>query len=52
MIQIDMDMPDNCLDCPFKDFGDVCVVMGEESMKYGTFSDMKENCPLMEVENE
>ena len=47
-----MDMPDNCLDCPFKDFDDVCVVIGEkESAKYETFSEMKENCPLVEVDN-
>lgn len=51
MIQIDMDMPDKCLDCPFKDFDDVCVVMGEkESMKYETFQEMKDNCPLVEVD--
>ena len=45
MIQIDMEMPMDCMECPLKDEYGVCVLIGIFVPNYGRFP----ACPLIEV---
>ena len=46
MIQIDMPMPMDCVECPMYDEYGECIFLGTFAAKYGRLPD----CPLREVE--
>lgn len=45
MIQIDMEMPENCQECPMYDEYGECLFLGTFAAQYGRLPD----CPLREV---
>ena len=46
MIQIDMPMPSDCVECPMYDEYGECIFLGTFAAQYGRLPD----CPLREVE--
>ena len=51
MIQIDMDKPDTCMVCRFRDAGDFDCLLNPESNRYATYEEQYEHCPLIEVKD-
>lgn len=51
MIQIDMDMPDTCTVCRFRDTWDFGCLLNPESNRYATYEEQYEHCPLTEVKD-
>ena len=50
MIQIDMDKPSSCTECPMCSYeDDACLLM---TSIYRTWSEQYSYCPIEEVENE
>lgn len=51
MIKIDMDKPDACLVCKFRDLDGLDCLLNVESNRYATHEEQYEHCPLIEVED-
>lgn len=51
MIQINMDKPDTCTVCGFRDVGDWDCQLNPESNSYITYGEQYEHCPLIEVKD-
>ena len=51
MIQINMDMPDNCMACKFRDLDGLDCLLNPESNSYATHKEQYEHCPLIEVKD-
>lgn len=51
MIQIDMNKPDTCTVCRFRDVGDLDCLLNPESNDYDTYEEQYEHCPLIEVKD-
>ena len=51
MIQINMDMPDNCMACKFRDLYGLDCLLNPESNRYATHEEQYEHCPLTEVKD-
>ena len=51
MIQINMDMPDNCMACKFRDLDGLDCLLNPESNEYMTFEEQYKHCPLIEAKD-
>lgn len=51
MIQIDMDKPDSCSVCKFKDLARLDCLLNPESNRYATHEEQYKHCPLIEVKD-
>ena len=51
MIQINMDKPDDCSSCKFKDLDSLDCILNPESTGYITLGEQYDNCPLIEVKD-
>ena len=51
MIQINMDMPKDCMHCIFRDLEGLDCLLNPESNNYPTHSEQHEHCPLIEVKD-
>ena len=51
MIQINMDKPDDCSSCKFRDLDGLDCLLNQESNRYITYGEQYEHCPLIEVKD-
>lgn len=52
MIQIDMEMPEDCIDCPIHNDEFLCCNLEPDIKDWDGFDGRPEWCPLVEVKNE
>ena len=51
MIQINMDKPEDCSVCKFRDLDGLDCLLNPESNRYITYGEQYEHCPLIEVKD-